>query len=792
MRYSRGPGRGGSCSGSEERNRGRSGVERRRSQALNNRVVGTDATVVRQIVSGICVTSSGDWFPETIFPRAVNTQHIGGRGCTTRRARRVCVGSRRPAADVPTHRPRPPREETRTRETCWDRGPRPSRPRGPLPRNSPKMRTCAGRCVTTAPRRPPPPPPRSGAWRWRYRSETTGCKPSTGRPGGARAFPSGGARDRRFRIFLTTARVASRRIVPEPPPRSPPLTSSPDPLRSPLPPPPPLTSSPSPSHQTVLLQHEDPRGIVGPSRVRGPRDSPGDLPPLRRPAEHPRDGAPPARRVEKGTPPAPRVRDATHQNRSTATPPAGRPPSLRVPATLPRRRGPAVRFVPLVPRPAPVRHQTVVGVRERRARRLDARRNPRRSRRRVRTRTRTRTTRTRPGRYPRRERARRRRRLERLEREVELFISDGASARRRSDLAFERDPYPRLDQGARRALGFGVLPPRRDGRVVLDAPRERLRLRPFPVGADLFARGPIPSRFRFRPAASARARASSIDLVLERDGRGRGGFPGRRAAAVAQTERRRRTVGGGAATRGGVPRGARVGGGGGVASSPRETKSPRVTRRFGRGGGGERTVRARTRAVVRRTRPRARGDQTRRRAQKSESRVPRRVPRRVSRRVPRRVFSRVFVASAGAIRVRRVAAQDGGVGGGGGVCEIATIERERAANLVVVDRAANLVAVDVASVRNRDERGSERGGDRDPASLPRSTRAREVRGVAHDASSRGVGRDGSRTRGDGGAGVGVGVVFEGFLRTRESLLRRGRRRRRHHLHPTSIPRPPRA
>ena len=180
----------------------------------------------------------------------------------------------------------------------------------------------------------------------------------------------------------------ARRIVPEPPPPIPSAHLFP---RSP-----PLTSSPSPSHQTVLLQHEDPRGIVGPSRVRGPRDSPGDLPPLRRPAEHPRDGAPPARRVEKGTPPAPRVRDATHQNRPTATPPAGRPPSLRVPATLPRRRGPAVGFVPLVPRPAPVRHQTVVGVRERRARRLDARRNPRRSRRRVRTSTRTwtRTTRT--------------------------------------------------------------------------------------------------------------------------------------------------------------------------------------------------------------------------------------------------------------------------------------------------------------------------------------------------------------------------------------------------------------
>ena len=253
----------------------------------------------------------------------------------------------------------------------------------------------------------------------------------------------------------------------------------------------------------------------------------------------------------------------------------------------------------------------------------------------------------------------------------------------------------------------------------MDAPRERLRLRPFPVGADLFARGRIPARFRFCPAASSRARASSIDLVLERDGRGRererGRFSGRRAAAVAQTERRRRTLGGGAATRGVVPRGARVGGGGGVAASPRETQAPRVTRRFGRGGGGsgggERTVRARTRAVVRRTCPRARGDQTRRRAQKSESRVSRRVSRRVS----SRVFVAAFVAEGREVRVRRVAAQDGRVGGGGGgVCEIATIEYER---------AANLVAVVIASVRVQNERGSERGGDRDPASFPRTTRA---------------------------------------------------------------------
>lgn len=186
MRYSRGPGKGGSCSGSEERNRGRNGVERRPSCVVGLMGVYT-----------LCLHAQPVWSTfSTIFPSAVNTCDIGRRRCTSRRcrprARRVCVGSRRPSADVPTCRPRRSREGTRTRETCWNLVPRPPRT-GVLPREPPKTRTCAGRCVTTASRRPPRPLPPSGAWRWRYRSETTGCTPSTGRPEGARAVPPGGA-----------------------------------------------------------------------------------------------------------------------------------------------------------------------------------------------------------------------------------------------------------------------------------------------------------------------------------------------------------------------------------------------------------------------------------------------------------------------------------------------------------------------------------------------------------------------------------------------------------------------
>lgn len=183
MRYSRGPGKGGSCSGSEERNRGRNGVERRQT------------IVCCFAVMGVLYVAQPLWTTRTISPE-LSTPHVGRRRCTSRRcrprARRVCVGSRRPSADVPTCRPRRSREGTRTRETCWNLVPRPPRT-GVLPREPPKTRTCAGRCVTTASRRPPRPLPPSGAWRWRYRSETTGCTPSTGRPEGARAVPPGGA-----------------------------------------------------------------------------------------------------------------------------------------------------------------------------------------------------------------------------------------------------------------------------------------------------------------------------------------------------------------------------------------------------------------------------------------------------------------------------------------------------------------------------------------------------------------------------------------------------------------------
>ena len=261
----------------------------------------------------------------------------------------------------------------------------------------------------------------------------------------------GSPRRRRFRIFqlVTTARAESNR-----PRTSSPIPSAhvfPDPLRARLPRSPPLTSSPipsahvfaSPSHQAVLLQHEDPRGVVGLPRVRGPRDPPGDLPPLRRLARAPRRRRPPARRREEGTPAAPGVRDATRKTkkRPTSTPPAGRTPSRARSVRSARRSVRREPAVALAARAAPIRHQTVVGVcRRRRASRDDARRRSTRTRTRIRN-----VRRFRRGRVPRR--AFVRVRVGRRERVRD--VSDGAS--------------PRLDRGARRAVGFfgagfGVLP----------------------------------------------------------------------------------------------------------------------------------------------------------------------------------------------------------------------------------------------------------------------------------------------------------------------------------------------
>ena len=421
MRYSRGPGKGGSCSGSEERNRGRNGVERRQT------------IVCCFAVMGVLYVAQPLWTTRTISPE-LSTPHIGRRRCTSRRcrprARRVCVGSRRPSADVPTCRPRRSREGTRTRETCWNLVPRPPRT-GVLPRN----RRRRGRAQDAALRR--------------RRDDRRDLFPRAARGDGdtARrrldAHPRPGDRKVRARFppeapfsDFPTRNNGARRVESSP-------NVFPDPLRSRLPRSPPLTSSPIPSHQAVLLQHEDPRGVVGLPRVRGPRDSPGDLPPLRRLARAPRRRHPPARRREEGTPAAPAVRDATRKTkkRPTSTPPAGRTPSRARSVRSARRsvrREPAVAFAA---RAAPIRHQTVVGVcRRRRASRDDARRRSTRTRTRIRN-----VRRFRRGRVPRR--AFVRVRVGRRERVRD--VSDGAS--------------PRLDRGARRAVGFfgagfGVLP----------------------------------------------------------------------------------------------------------------------------------------------------------------------------------------------------------------------------------------------------------------------------------------------------------------------------------------------
>ena len=261
--------------------------ERRReetvTQALNIRVFGgDDATNVEQIVSGICVTSSGDLVSSYDFPpscqhpthwrtRLHNAPRAeGARRFEAPRGGRPDASSATPSSGNPHARtmlepgaatvassgaaPSESAEDADVRRTLrYDGAATTAATSSPerrmamaIPLGDDWMQTldrATGRCAR-------------GSLRRRPRSPFSG-------------FPNNGAR-----------RVASNC----------PRTASPDPLRSPLPPipsahlfprSPPLTSPPSPSHQTVLLQHEDPRGVVGLPRVRGPRDSPGDLPPLR-------------------------------------------------------------------------------------------------------------------------------------------------------------------------------------------------------------------------------------------------------------------------------------------------------------------------------------------------------------------------------------------------------------------------------------------------------------------------------------------------------------------------------
>ena len=203
---------------------------------------------------------------------------------------------------------------------------------------------------------------------------------------------------------------------------------------------------------------------------------------------------------------------------------------------------------------------------------------------------------------------------------------------------------------------------------------------------------PPPPADARRPSASARGSASSI---IER-----------RATAVAHTERRRRTVGGGAKTGGGVPRRARARDEGGVLSSPRDTETRRVVRRF-RGGGerrDERTVRARTRVDVRRTRPRARGDQTRRRVQKRERRRRRRECDEIA------DVKTTLVAVEGDARAYDAASRreskDKDERGG----DKSKDRDERGGD-------------ERGDTRGGDKCGDECGGDRVPASFPRSSRA---------------------------------------------------------------------
>ena len=220
--------------------------------------------------------------------------------------------------------------------------------------------------------------------------------------------------------------------------------------------------------------------------------------------------------------------------------------------------------------------------------------------------------------------------------------------------------------------------------------RTSLRLEPPPLRLEPPPLRLEPPSLRLRPRK--RRRASIIE---------------RRATAVAHTERRRRTVGGGAKTGGGVPRGARARDEGGVLSSPRETETRRVVRRF-RGGGerrDERTVRARTRADVRRTRPRARGDETRRRVQKRERRRRRRECDGIA------DVKTTLVAVEGDARAHDAASRR------------ESKDKDERGGDKSKDRDERGGDERGGDTGGGDKGGDERGGDRVPASFPRSSRA---------------------------------------------------------------------
>ena len=430
MRYSRGPGKGGSCSGSEERNRGRSGVERRPSTLFITR---TTTSVEYDFPLSCQHHTSAD---DAAHHAAVD--HARGGSASVRGAPRRT--SRRVVRDVLE---REPARAKHAGTWCRDR-----HERGCSLGN----RRRRGRAQDAALRR--------------RRDDRRDLFPRAARGDGdtARrrldAHPRPGDRKVRARFppeapfsdFPTRNNGARRvesspNVFPDPLrarlPRSHPRTSSPipsahvfpDPLRSRLPRSP-LTRPYYCNTRTREVSWDSPASVA-------PATPPGDLPPLRRLARAPRRRHPPARRREEGTPAAPAVRDATRKTkkRPTSTPPAGRTPSRARSVARARRsvrREPAVAFAA---RAAPIRHQTVVGVcRRRRASRDDARRRSTRTRTRIRN-----VRRFRRGRVPRR--AFVRVRVGRRERVRD--VSDGAS--------------PRLDRGARRAVGFfgagfGVLP----------------------------------------------------------------------------------------------------------------------------------------------------------------------------------------------------------------------------------------------------------------------------------------------------------------------------------------------
>ena len=487
------------------------------------------------------------WTTRTISPE-LSTPHVGRRRCTSRRcrprARRVCVGSRRPSADVPTCRPRRSREGTRTRETCWNLVPRPPRTgcSSGTAEDADVRRTLRYDGVATTAATSSP----SGAWRWRYRSRRLDAHPRPGDRKVRARFPP----EAPFSDFPTRNNGA-RRVESSP-------NVFPDPLRSRLPRSPPRTSSPIPSAHVFpdplrsRLTSPLTRPYYCNTRTREVSwDSPASVAPatpleislLFDDSRARLDADVPRRDAAKREPRRPRRPRCDAENEKTPNlHPSRRTYPLAREAHEARRsvcREPAVA---LAARAAPIRHQTVVGVcRRRRASRDDARRRSTRTRTRIRN-----VRRFRRGRVPRRARS-------------YAFESGDANGFGTCPTALPRGGI--VARGARWVFWSGVwsitITSRRASRP--DASREReyrlrtargYRERVARVSERLSASNRRPSASNRRPSASARGRASSI--ILGKDGRARGRRGGR------ATERRRRTVGGGAKTGGGVRERARA------------------------------------------------------------------------------------------------------------------------------------------------------------------------------------------------------------------------------------------